>query len=348
MSDILPTLYEEDGRKTFEQVSRREACQRCFATGRTVIKGSPNYWIAYRVCYNLAVRSGGVYWRPTQKFTCTFKEGRIYGNILALKRTLIDCLHLDWLKQEDWCEKILGERKYLWQEVLKGNITNPEVLCKKFSKRYFRGVYSYNTIKSAARKNYGLLLRFWTLYEYTTNPELAVKKLLCDDNEWSSLFNDCLEYARIQDIKINPSWSLNRLRNEHQKQIEREKFEEIEKCSNKDVITPYQAEGLSLITNERDACQESELMHNCVYRCYWRDVRNHQYLVAKGEVNGCYINLGIAVHWGNLLFDQVFASYNRSVDKSVQDWCENWIDRHRETLLDIITEPKELPEETPF
>ena len=323
-------------------ISRRDAITTVICKNVSRISGTKNDFVCGYSQYRLTCLGDRIFWKRETDSFFTFKGGKIYGSLsFTTVDILIEGFNLNWI--DAGCKRILRLDKRLWTMVITGKITNPEQLYKRYSKMYFKGVYSYKNLKQAINNLYGFSL--WDLYYYTTNPDLMIEKLnnLYDSDEnykIRQLIEDCLHYCRIENSKINPSWSLKRLQAEHQAQISRDKKAQIENISNTPIAQRFSKDGITLILDERTCFVEGELMHNCVHSCYWQKINAGKYLLAKGDVNGIHFDLGIDAQSTKYLYiDQVHSIYNGSVSTDIQDYCNKWLKEnydHLAKICDII------------
>lgn len=336
MKEKMNVLYREDTRRPASEYSRRQAAKNTQLGTVVSIVGDKSHWCAHNDQYILTVRGPRQFWKKANIVNCTYKDGKLYGSIEPFADILCKIFRLDWMSTNRWTFNILKGRKDLWTACLKGKVTSPEKLCKYISKKYFGGAYSYPTLRRVAEEHFcGVSL--WDLVDYTTNPEMALKILLDRRREGESYYTlqDVLQNCRILNTKINPMWSEKRLHEEHQKQIEEINLMEIESFSATPVLPEFSYGGLSLIDNEKDCYKEGCTMHNCVHSCYWRQISNGQYLIARGSVNGEYIDLGMRVGTYNITFDQVHTIYNGNCSESTKQYCKQWINTLEEELLEL-------------
>ena len=233
----------------------------------------------------------------------------------------------------------------MWQDVLKGKITNPEMLAKTFSKRYFKGEIYYRNIR-----DYMLNLRgsisLWDIWSHTTNPNLCIERLTASYQEENKvdlydygnslirLFRDVIEYAKYENARINSAWSIRRLQEEHQKQIERAATAEAESYSNKDITERLYVGDFHLLLNERECFLEGQFMHNCVHSCYWKYIVRGDYLIATATIENTKVDIGITITADLLLkVDQVFAACNRSVSSTIKEAVNDWVRNNTIALL---------------
>lgn len=350
MKTKVNVLFSQDSRRPLEGYSRKDIVERGPGGVTIGIYGDSQQWVAYRSEYRASLNGDKKFWKRISNQRCGFYNKKLSGDIHWFIEYLVETLSLDWIKNNPWTTRILMERKDLWTQVFKGKITNPEMLCKYFSKKYFRGAFSYRALKSAYESQH-LPVSLWDLWHYTTNPEISLQ--MCVEiykDSYDCTFADCLRCAKILDEKINPKWSSRRLHEEHQKQLEKINLQELERISDTPLIEGLPKFGdLELIVDERTCCIEGMSMHNCIHSCYWTRVELGNYLIARGTINGEYINLGMDVYntVGNpgsalkVNFNQVHTIYNgRPVELTVQ-LAKEWIDTFEPTLVSIAAKIKQ-------
>ena len=331
-----PILYLQDNRRPAKEYTRADVFDHHPCADRMYVGGDRNNWTAWYRTYQLTVVGNNIFWKETGVDSCTFKDGKLYGNFERFHGVLREVFKLDWIK-EPWVIRALGNRKDLWKRVLLGKITNPEMLAKYISKRYFKGVYSYRSLKEYYNNQRGSL---WNLYYYTTNPEESLRRLNsgAEFDEWYQLFNDALRYAEILNEKINPMWSVKRLAAEHQCQIERRNIQRLGSIPDVNIANALHLEGLSMIRNAKECYIEGCSMHNCIYTNYWPQVIRGGYLLFKGCINDENIHLGLWYSGGCFTFDQVHTIYNGYADEKTINFCHEWLVRHQERLLKVRKE----------
>jgi hypothetical protein len=346
----MNVLYRRDERFPITEITRMNAVRNPPCVIVIAVYGEDErHFCMFREKWTIKVLGDRIFWKKLESQSLTFKGGRFYGHLDSLfMRILCEVFHIDWISQ--WCFSLIGSNKTLFKAILQGKITNPEDLCKKYSKLYFKGAYSYKNLKECALKVMSFSL--WTLYYYCTNPNEGLRYLLDlrAKDEFNASFRWFEDYSTIQesdirdflyyceilgDTKWNPKWSKNRLITEHQKQIERVQLLEIQGKSNELIAPSFSKDGLSLITDERTCYEEGLYMHNCVHTCYWHRIQDGIYLIAKGDVKGDHINLGITIDETPRL-DQVHTIRNGEVSDDVREFCINWIEANKEALNDTV------------
>lgn len=328
----MEILFRENCRPDLSDYTRKDLIEMCPSYSNRTLLGDKKHWCFFIDVYCICVLGDRIFWRKSQSRNITYKDGRIYGAITREDLAfLFKVFNLNWI--EAWCLRLIEMRKDILTQIFSGKITNPELLCKYVSKRYYGGVFSYRTLKNYACCRH-MIIRLSDLYYYSTNPDLLLQKLTekePDCYEWQ----DVLHFARILNQKINPLWSAKRLAEEHQKQIEAVNLLDINKYSDRDIMDSFHAEGLSLITNNKECFIEGCKMHNCINSCYWSKVACGRYLLLRGVLVGEeYVNLGVYVEGDSLEFDQVHIIRNGAV-QDVKPY-RLYIDKHKEELLNII------------
>lgn len=350
----MNVLYKNDERYPITNITRMNAVKNPPCVIVTTVYGdNEQYFCMFRERWTIKVLGNRIFWKKLESQNLTFKNGKFYGHLDSLfMRILCNVFHIDWIFP--WCFTLIGTNRTLFKAILQGKITNPEDLCKKYSKLYFKGVYSYKNLKECALR--GISFSLWTLYNYCTNPNEGLRRLLDlmkeeerERNEntsygwWispsevqvSDIRDFCYYCEMLGDTKWNPKWSKKRLFLEHQKQIERVQLLTIQEKSNELIAPSFSKDGLSLITDERTCYEEGMYMHNCVHTCYWHRIQGGIYLIAKGDIKGEHINLGITMNETPRL-DQVHTIRNSEVSDDVREFCINWIEANKEALNDTV------------
>jgi len=327
----MEVLFREDHRPDLNGYSRKDLIERCPSYSNRTLLGDKKHWCFFTDTYRVCVLGDRIFWKRSQSYNITYKGGRIYGIITREDLAfLFKVFNFDWI--ETWCFRLIDVRKDIITRIFSGNITNPELLCKYVSKKYYGRAFSYKTLKNyICCRNVSVQLS--DVYYYSTNPDLLLQKLT-DMPDYYEL-QDVLHFAKILNQKINPLWSARRLAEEHQKQIEAVNMLDINKYSDKDIMDSFHVGGLSLITNNRECFVEGCKMHNCINSCYWFKVACGKYLLLRGVlVEEEYVNLGVYVENDSLKFDQVHTIRNGDV-QDVKPYLL-YIDKHREELLNIV------------
>lgn len=354
MKTKMNLLYNSTtAHKKAKEYSRQDALNTKPCYSSISFYGDKDHWCAFYSQYTLTVLGPSIFWKRYNNITCTFKDGRLYGDITPFVKHICEIFNIDWLANEPWLlTNIITTRKDLWVDVLKGRITNPEDLCKRFSKKYFKGAYTYKTLKGIfAEKqsgNYIGLRDLWDFYYYTTDPNAAINRIKHADSEYDVLFKDMLRMCEIFNQKINPSWSMRRMEEEHQKQIELYNYEKIESCDDTVLAAFKPIDGINLLLTEKEACREGFKMHNCVHSCYWNQIARGEYLIANGNISSDYVDIGIRVikdkDTYTFYLEQISKKYNKRVDDDVRKKAEEWVKNNTDALKEVIINIRKNPD----
>lgn len=344
----LPVLFHDDNRQNLELISRKDILTHGLIAAKKCVVGNEKHFSCWITNYQATVVGPNKFWKETGLINLTYKNGKLWGTMdPIIIRMIIEAFHLEWIN--GWPLTLLKGNKTLWCLVLSGKITNPERLCKRYSKLYFKGVFSYKSLKAYYDNGLQRCGSLWDIYYHTTNPDLYIK--LCnqafkvDDYDKISLLRDILQYCKYENSKMNPLWSLHRLQYEHQRQIERDNLSKLEEYDGTLIAKTFSDSGFKPILSERDAFLESQIMSNCIHSCYWNSIKAGNYLVATGEFNNKRVDIGIQVDLSKLndivcpfYLDQVHTIYNGGVDEDCRSFVSRWIVKNKENLRSIIKE----------
>lgn len=323
-------LYYHSTRPDISGLSRKEIFRGVRALSEAVYGNNREDFTVVVTSEVLRCLGPKIFWQVTDKYMLTCQKGRLFGSLNTITIDIVvRVFNLNWI--DSFCRRLLRTDKRLWLMVIQGKITNPEQLAKRYSKMYFKGVFSYKALKTfytSMSRLYGEI-SLYDIYYYTSNQNLFIER--CDNREAPlDLIMDTMRYCRIENTKFNPLWSTKRIKEEHSKQIERDMISEMSKYSNECIVPPFVREGLELIISEREAFLESAKMHNCIHHCYWPQIAKGNYAVVRGNINGEYIDMGIAIDRRTSIvgvtFDQLHTIYNGIASIETRQKCLQWLD----------------------
>lgn len=336
---IRPEIYRHEEGPDIKTLTPRDVLKRGASRCSCKVYGTKDDFVCYHTGYAATCIAGRIFWKRTCEFHITFKDGKIYGNIVpVIEDVLIKAFNLNWIENKygPWIRALLRGNKTLWRMILQGKITNPEQLAKRYSKMYFKGAYSYRVLREYF-SNYSPA-SLWDIYYYTTNPELFLERILRKEvyPEWSRLAKDTIEYCKYDNTKLNPLWSMRRLREFHQHQIEMDVAYTAKEISAEIIAPPVDIGPMHLILSEKDCYIEGCTMSNCVHSCYWSQVKDGHYILVKGDIDNTHFDLGIRVSGDKLTIDQVYKAYNIGVPSEIEEYCKLWVDNNKEKLLETV------------
>ena len=352
---LLYSLKSEETKKACEY-TRREVINGCVFKNSVAIRAteetSSTNWFAATDQYRLVVLGPSIFWKKLGATTLTCKEGKLYGTMVpVLLEKAAQAFHIDWI-EHDYVKHCLKQRRDLWQDVFAGKVTNPEMLLKRFSKKYFKGVYSYKTLKEYFRCTSHLGgIDLWSIYYYTSNPDLAIRKCLEENaKEYRQILKDMLHYCNLfGDQKVNPNWSIKRMEEEHREQIIRDMVENPPKNLSEDYIcSPLSIHGMEVFRQEKECYIEATYMKNCTWRCYWKRCARGEYMLFKGKLNGQYIHMGMYVDLANdeVSFDQAKIRGDHNPRPETLEACEEFVLFNTPEILAKAKEILKLREQT--
>lgn len=347
MKEKRPVIFYLDNKPEVAHLSPREVLKGYSNRCVEAVLGTRESFVCYRNHYKLDCQAGRIFWKKESHTSITFKSGRIYGALTPdLLSIIIEAFNLDWVNHE-WVRHMLKVDKRLWQMVISGKVTNPEDLAKRYSKMYFKGVYSYRTLKNyySNVNSFAYMGSLWDFFYHTTNPNLFIERLIQissktvpfgADREEVNLLKDTLLYCKYDNTKMNPSWSVNRLHIEHQKQIEKDILESPNTFSDKPLAPAFVKDGLELVLSEKDCYIEGCMMQNCVHTCYWPKIARGEYLLARSTAGNKKIDLGMNVRNGDILYDQLHTTHNGTASPELTTMCLDWIADNHDRLLEVV------------
>ena len=247
------------------------------------------------------------------------------GTGIILVQLMLYHLGLECMYNELVCDidkiRMIFTNKQVLKGIFSGKITNLRLALKTWLASSCK--LDYSDIRYSLLKDYLVYYNksypsdLIKLYEFTTDLEKAVKRIvdtqkkiseLQEDlyslgkeeydirsrqinalKDWNRLFSDAVNDAQMLDVKVNPEWSDKRLKKEHSdysEAIMRKKSGDL--CEApiydvKDTAISEKVNGVSLsgefLNNEVSVFREGWKMHHCVYSGYFGSVKNKRYIV---------------------------------------------------------------------
>ena len=274
-------------------------------------------------------------------------------------RALIEFPQFDWLKDA-------RDRKYvsdtmfcnsIVRDILLGKLTNAEGIVKKYlALNKIKGVnWKTFAIYSTQLYSYQQYPIAW-MQSHTTDTNAALMVMIsgqveiddikptAEQEEKSTIFYDMLKEAMALNVKINPKWSLNRMKEEHQKMTEelmKKDFEGKEQVNlyGESPIFDYPCK---LLCTEKEVFMEGYEMHHCIYTCYWNRIRGHKYLAFAFDAPERF-TLGLKPIDGEWVCDQAYLKYDKQISEESKALIEKFLGDStvKETLQGLITTPAE-------
>lgn len=220
--------------------------------------------------------------------------------------------------------KLLTNRVYSEETLYKnlGSIQSIKNVGWRLIKEYYESDY------------YGVSLQ--DLKYFTKNVEHSIIALSNAEDFYilKDLINCAIKLNEIVDL----TWSNNRIREEHLRQIRTIKKDEF---SNKSVTPVYDLvignENIRLLNTERDVFEEGNVMHHCLYTCYWNNIKRKEYIAFHMTVpEDC--TFSVRLNGDNIILDQIYLKYDKAVQSETTKVAEQFLQYHKDELLQMFKE----------
>lgn len=148
----------------------------------------------------------------------------------------------------------------------------------------------------------------------------------------TQILNDMVQESQILNKKIDYTWSLNRLKEEHKQWTQEIMKIEIDGLDdtildNVDKFDKYTPNGFILLKTQKEVFAEGTIMKHCIYTAYWNNIKENRYLAYHVSIGNEQATLGLYIDSDSIKFNQCYAKYNQSVSKSfitiVNEFVEN-------------------------
>lgn len=293
----------------------------------------------YSSC-NITIRCNkGKYWlSPKDKkgFTFDGKKVNVWfgGSVDKLEYFHLLFTHLkkEWVNKDYLYTYIT---KSSLEKILKGAITNPIDLLKHFLK-YTRIKASpqilYNVIKDKLIFKQRFLRAAYTAKNVNHLLEAHLNNIPFAEH----ILSDCIEQCHILGKQIDFKWSAKRLQEEHTKWTKEIMSYEIkamedEIIPNHHLIINIPAE-FELLSTKKRIFEEGKIMNHCLYTNYYNSIKNNAYLAFHVSFQGEEATLGIRWNTDNILFDQLYTYYNKSVSPEMKQFCMEFCVQNKESF----------------
>lgn len=229
--------------------------------------------------------------------------------------TLMEFEQFDWLKVA-YGQQIVASKFFcdsIVRDVLLGKLDNAESVARKYLK--------LNRIEGVDWRTYAEFLHYskvpidW-ITEHTTDSNAAMKLLQIylywsgssEENDKSMLFYHMLSQAMALNVKINPKWSLEKMKQESddmKKELEKRELSYKEKI-NIYGETPKFDYPCKLLSSEEEVFVDSKDKNNSIYR-YWNMIKKYKYIALSFEASERF-TLGLSLTEKGWELDSYFLS----------------------------------------
>ena len=240
-----------------------------------------------------------------------------------LLRDLILFPRFDWIKNEYEKKHIHGKvlSNSVVRDILAGKLTNVEIVVKTYLKTLH--------LKDIDWKVYVKYLStfdnvpvYW-LKACTTDVNEAMKKII-EGQPYH--FKDMVKQALSLGRTINPKWSEKRMDEEHTNMTHLLMKKEID---HKEQIPIYKECPVfdypcHILNTEQEVFQEGLDMHHCIYTCYWKRIKNKEYL-GLSFYEPERFTLGLKRTNGKFEFDQAYLIYDKEIGQASIDMINKFL-----------------------
>ena len=300
--------------------------------------------------------------KETGKFIYNKKEAKVKCNTFS-KANILNALTLfpqfDWLKAENnrgflsdilFCDSIV-------RDILIGKLTNVEAIVKKYLALnkikgvnwkafavYTSQIYSYRQCPIAWMQSHTTDTNAALMVMISGQVEIGEIKPTPEQEEKSNLFYDMLKEAMALNVKINPKWSLNRMKEEHKKMTEELMKKDLESKEQVNLYgeSPHFDYPCKLLSTDSEVFMEGFEMHHCVYTCYWNRIKEHEYLTFAFYTPERF-TLGLNLKDGEWVYDQAYLKYDKQISEESKALVDKFLgdSKVKETLKGLIKFPAE-------
>ncbi len=346
----VSVILEEEGWPDF-RTTNPAVIRHDYLNGRLyemyVYRKNPDGSIFFGVCFK-SIRSCGRRVFPNKHWNevVTMEDGKVTrrksGLSGELAKFIVDELHLECLHCQTLSRYL--SNKAVLTGVLKGEITNKKEMLRVYAKSAYRlpmrDYALFEKYMDSVSETFGVA----ALTEFTTDPWKAMRFCLeyrfgHSDNEryarWL-VFKDLMKDASyLDDFRVNPAWSLNRMNEEHIKANRRVREllrgSRSDKCVYDTVPAPIHSGSLRghVISSDQDAFLESEEMDHCFSAHYFKKVAKYSYIgLSLTAPQRCTVGITVRSNEEGdikLAIEQVQLSHNRSPEQSTREAVKEYV-----------------------
>lgn len=151
------------------------------------------------------------------------------------------------------------------------------------------------------------------------------------------ILSDMVKEAQILEKKIDYTWSLNRLKEEHKAWTEQIMQVEIDALDDKVIskiekFERYTPSEFKLLKTQKEVFAEGKLMKHCVYTAYWNSIKQGNYLAYHITFGDEEATLGINIYDDKLIYNQCYSRYNGSISTNLELKVRDFVDQLNEQV----------------
>jgi hypothetical protein len=231
--------------------------------------------------------------------------------------------------------------KGIFEKMIAGKITNNTDVCKAYIKamrlncspslflQLFTSDYTISKADFLRQCSVAKDVNHFIEYTMSTGKENSRDKY--------HILSDMIKEAQILEKKIDFTWSLNRLKEEHKSWTEQIMQVEIdalddEVIPNVERFDRYTPANFKLLKTQKEVFYEGKMMKHCVYTAYWNNIKNNKYLAYHIELNAEEATLGVYIDSDCIRYNQCYSRYNGSISSKMTVLVNQFIDKLNEQV----------------
>lgn len=227
------------------------------------------------------------------------------------------------------------------KSIFVGTIYNEETLIRAIGKRvYHFKNFNWRSLKVLlSRAPWEFNVSLHDIRDFTKSPERSLDRIASLTN--LSLISDLIHSAVKLGEVVDLNWSEKRMREEHLRQTRQLMQNELSSKERIPIQTnSINTETITQLNNEYDIFAEGNIMHHCIYTCYFNRIKNKSYLgFHMNSPEDCTFGIRLDGNKEPVL-DQIFLQYDKPVQPSTRELANQFISEHLIQLKEMLN-PKE-------
>lgn len=266
-------------------------------------------------------------------------DNKVFCNNIGILYThVFPILNITWLKDLDFHYNQFILKPSILKSILLNNIYSEETLCKAILHRCYRcKELSWKSFREFLKNNTGYLITDLMAFTKSIQNSVNVINKLYEDpyHPDRELYWDLLNSAIRLNEKVDFTWSMSRIKLEHLRQTRKLMEKEIASKSQEPLYSQlFKTSEIELLDTELKIFQESQLMHHCLYNCYFDRIKDKTYLAFHmTSPEECTIGIRKNKSWK---FDQAYREYNNSISEDTKKLIFQFIEDHQNLFDSLV------------
>ena len=170
----------------------------------------------------------------------------------------------------------------------------------------------------------------------------VVVNLAEKDWEKHSFLIDMLRCAVKLDEIVDFTWSESRIHAEHNRQNSKLKLIEISNKKDTPVFdTTIGTDCIKLLNTEKEVFLEGDVMHHCIYSCYWKEIQNKEHIAFHMTFpEDCTFSFKKKSS-GELFLYQIFLAYDKPVQPETKEIVLKFMNDNYNAINHLISNKKD-------